>query len=113
MRRILAAVATLALCAIAPTARAASFDCDRARTPDERAICADRSLNDMDVKLTTTYDLLAGLFAMGTRGDLQDAQRSWLKARHDCGGDRACLRRSYVRRQGELQKYYDGISKPI
>ena len=37
-----------------PTAQAASFNCDKAETADEKAICADRELNDEDVEMTSS-----------------------------------------------------------
>lgn len=94
-------------------AHAASFACNRARAPDERAICADRGLNDSDVRMATMFELLSGLFAMGQRGDMGEAQQRWLVARHACGGHVACLRKSYARRIGELRAIYDQIDKPI
>lgn len=61
---------------------AASFDCEQQDlAADERAICEDRLLNDADVKMVTTFDLLSGLLAMGARGSMQDAQIAWLTKR--------------------------------
>ena len=33
---------------------AASFSCEKARTPTEHAICEHRAVNDADVKMATT-----------------------------------------------------------
>ncbi|MDB5454652.1 MAG: hypothetical protein JWP92_237, partial [Caulobacter sp.] len=71
----------LALTFAAGAAQAASFDCDKARGPDERAVCADRSLNDKDVKMSVLYDINRHTLAMGGRGALQDAQQAWLRER--------------------------------
>ncbi|SDO43932.1 lysozyme inhibitor LprI family protein [Pseudomonas jinjuensis] len=108
--RILAAIA---LAAPLASASAASFDCSKALRADEKAICADRHLSEQDVEMATTYRLLSGLFAMGVRGDMQDAQQAWLKQRRACGADRACLEKRYRQRLGALQKLYDGIDKPL
>lgn len=97
------AAATLA---VAAPAAAASFDCARARLPDERAICADRALNDQDVRLATWLDALGQLQLMGANGAMRDDQRAWLAARHGCGGDRVCLAHSYDRRIGDLTHAY-------
>ena len=94
-------------------AQAASFDCRKAAHPDEKAVCADRSLNDMDVELATTYRLLGGLFAMGVRGEMQDAQDDWLAKRRQCKSDKACLRNVYRQRLEELKRLYEKIDKPI
>ncbi|WP_354683034.1 lysozyme inhibitor LprI family protein [Cupriavidus necator] len=102
------------LCAgAAPLANAASFDCGKARLPDEIAICADRALNDKDVELSTKYKLLSGLLAMGVRGDMQDRQRAWLKLRRQCGRNVECLKQRYDERIGELDRVYAGIQKPL
>lgn len=101
----------LALPGIAP---AASFDCDLTTlAPDERTICDNRDLNDADVRMVTTFDLLAGLFAMGTRGNMQDDQVAWLKERQACKADAACIRDAYARRMKQLDDIYNNIDRPI
>ena len=94
-------------------AQGASFACGRARTPDERAICADRALNDQDVRVAVMYDFLRGLHAMGGRGAILDDQRAWLAERRRCGAGRACLAAIYARRVRELQADYDRLPKPL
>lgn len=41
--------------------------------------------------------------AMGQRGDIQDAQRAFLKERNACGANVACLRKAYDARISQLQ----------
>ncbi len=94
-------------------ALAASFDCAKARAPDEKAICANRVLNDKDVQMATEYRFLKGLFAMGFRGSMQDDQQAWLKARQRCNSDTACLTARYNERLKQLQTIYDHIDKPL
>jgi uncharacterized protein len=99
----------LALLAAHP-ASAASFRCAKAKLPDEKAICADRRLNDLDVELAVRLDVIKHLVPMGTRGALMDDQQAWLSARHQCGGDHNCLTRRYNDRleeiNGALQRVY-------
>ena len=94
----------LALALTAGTASAASFDCAKARAPDEKAVCANLSLNDKDVKLSVLYDINRHTMAMGGRGALEDAQRQWLRDRKTCGANRACLNRSYDKRLDDLDQ---------
>ncbi|BEL94192.1 hypothetical protein SM14BL09_13450 [Serratia marcescens] len=94
-------------------AQAASFDCAKAASRDEQAICANRTLNDLDVQMATQYQLLRGLFAMGARGAMQDGQQAWLAKRQRCGGDTACLLKSYRTRIAELDDIYRRIDKPL
>lgn len=87
MKRLLIAFALLTPLSV----NAASFDCQKAQAADEKAICAHLTLNDKDVEMHTKYQFLKGLFAMGSRGALQDAQQSWLKQRQQCKADVTCL----------------------
>lgn len=110
----LAASIAVALLGQHSVAHAASFDCDaQTLQPDEKVICDNRALNDADVKMVTTFDLLSGLLAMGSRGALQDAQSAWLKKRQACGADAACLKSSYEERLKELDQAYHNINRPI
>ncbi len=109
MKRLILTLALLSPLA----ATAASFDCQKAKAADEKAICAHLSLNDKDVEMSTKYQFLKGLFAMGGRGAIQDAQQSWLKKRRQCGGDVTCLTKAYDRRLQQLDAMYDNINKPL
>ena len=111
--RLAVTAAVLALAAAPAATHAASFDCGRARTPDERAVCADRALNDQDVRMSVMFGFIRGLHAMGVAGAMGDAQRAWLARRRDCRADRTCLSRLYAARIAELQAAYDAIDKPL
>ena len=95
--------------AVPAVASAASFDCARARSPDEKAICANTVLNDKDVKMSVLYDINRKTLAMGGRGALMDAQQQWLRDRRTCGANRACLNRSYDKRLDELDRSMERI----
>ncbi|ATN34086.1 hypothetical protein ACO34A_09740 [Rhizobium sp. ACO-34A] len=93
---------------------AASFDCDRKDlAADEQAICDNRALNDLDVKMATSFELIAGLLAMGNRGELQDQQSAWLKKRQACEGDTTCLRNAYDERMKQLENTYNNLDRPL
>ena len=95
-------------------AQAASFDCEKPDlAADEKAICENRALNDAEVKMVTTFDLLSGLLAMGARGSMQDAQIEWLKRRQACGADTACLRLAYEVRTKDLMDIYNEMPRPF
>ncbi|MBH9348107.1 hypothetical protein I5K70_08925 [Pseudomonas aeruginosa] len=98
---------------LAPLAAAASFDCEKAERADEKAICANRALNDKDGEMSVKYHFLRGLCAMGGRGAMQDRQQDWLRQRRRSGGDTDCLSRAYAQRIDELDKQYAGIDKPL
>ena len=98
----------------AGASHAASFDCEaQTLKPDEKKICDVRALNDADVKMVTTFDLLSGLLAMGARGTMQDQQTEWLKKRQACEADVAWLTTSYEDRLKVLNDTYKQINRPL
>lgn len=102
MRPVLFGAVLGATLLAAGAASAASFDCNKARAPDERAICADRGLNDDDVRMAQLYGIVRKVVPMGTRGAIMDEQSVWLRNRRTCGPNRACLQKSYARRIQQL-----------
>lgn len=106
--RIALAAAMAGSCLLLATpAGAASFNCAAAHQPDERAICANRSLNDKDVTLSVLYNLVRRLVPMGSRGAIMDDQVAWLRGRHACGANAVCLSRAYDKRIAQIQRIID------
>jgi uncharacterized protein len=103
MARRAPVLSIFALAVLAGPASAASFDCARAKAVDERAICADRTLNDQDVRMTLLFDISKHFVAMGRRGQLEDEQTAWLHGRHQCGANKQCLSAEYKHRIDRLQ----------
>ncbi|TDU01036.1 MULTISPECIES: lysozyme inhibitor LprI family protein [Azorhizobium] len=104
LRRASTALALLGLVlafSSAPAA-AASFDCTKARSPDEKAVCVNRDLSDLDVRAATLYDVLTHLVAMGERGIIQDQQRAFLAYRATCGSRVPCIRKVYEQHVAQL-----------
>ncbi len=106
-----AATAALAWLAAPQPATAQSFDCTRARTPDEKAVCADPLLSVLDEIMTDFYRRLrdyAGRFdnAMGLQAQLVDEARAFLKTRARCGTDRDCLEQAYRARIRQLLAWW-------
>ena len=66
--RPLIPVLALGLVFVAGSASAASFNCAKARTADEKAICAERALNDKDVRMNELYGINKRTLAMGGAG---------------------------------------------
>jgi uncharacterized protein len=104
----------LALPTLPHTASAASFDCDKANlAADEKVICDTRTLNDADVKMVTTFDILTSLLAMGNRDKMKDEQSAWLKKRQACGEDVECIRAAYGERLKQLDEAYKTLERPL
>jgi uncharacterized protein len=107
--RIKAALLGLSLLTLSTPTFAASFDCNKAAAMDELAVCNDRELSELDVRMATWFEAITGLVPMGTRGAIQDEQLEWLKARAACNSDKRCLRQEYLARIEALHKHYEDI----
>lgn len=95
---------------VAP-AYAASFDCQKAETVTEKAICEHRLLNDADVKMSTSYHILRRMVPMGTRSVIQRDQVKWLQFRDQCLESVSCLNQAYNMRQQQLDLQFQRIYK--
>ena len=98
---VFAVVSFNALDAAAEENSGPSFDCDKASTPTEYAICASDDLSALDRKLSAAYKAVKGGLEKGSEAamTLGPEQRQWNKERSStCGGDVACLSRMYRER---------------
>jgi uncharacterized protein YecT (DUF1311 family) len=89
------------LCLAAPTASwAASFDCAKAGTPTEKAICKDPAVSKLDDQVAVAFKAAQGLWPAGNWSTyIRNEQREWLKDRNGiCKADVACLKQDYERR---------------
>lgn len=86
-------------------AQTASYDCTRATTAAEIAVCNNPSLNRMDEDLAVQYRSLLNESPPPRAAALRDDQRSWLVARNSCGADVRCLRARYEERLARLNEY--------
>lgn len=102
-RASLSALAMILALAAPSRGEAQSFDCATNTANDEQAICADNKLTQLDVKMSTMYEVLMHTSAMGARGALRDSQQDWLAQRAVCGLDTSCLRKAYDTRISQLQ----------
>lgn len=92
--------AFVGLLAVAPLlAHAAGFDCRKAATRTEKAICADPVSSDYDSQLARAWS--AALRQTRYAKELKADQQAWLQQRDQCE-DWRCLRREYTRRLAVL-----------
>ncbi|UEP33164.1 MULTISPECIES: lysozyme inhibitor LprI family protein [unclassified Burkholderia] len=91
----------LAVLTIAPiAAHAAGFDCTKAASPTEKAICADPGLSSLDGQLAAAWK--KALAKGGDTAALKAAQLQWLKQRDRCGNDVLCVGDRYRERLASL-----------
>ncbi|WP_429347730.1 lysozyme inhibitor LprI family protein [Paraburkholderia sp. Clong3] len=85
-----------------PHANAASFDCQRGRSPAERMICGDAALSTLDDTLGQLYWKARRRVAQ-RRAFIDDSDSKWAWREANCR-DAACLRTWYATRIDELQR---------
>lgn len=89
-------IAIFYLLALPSPLLAQSFDCRRVARADERAICDNEVLSQLDRSLSALYSL-----RKSDQGVARD-QRLWLSTRARCNADVGCLRKAYLDRIEEL-----------
>ena len=102
-------VVLFVLLCIGSSAGAASFDCKRAATVTERAICADPALSALDERAVAAY--AAAIDALGISDDERDpvgdlllkGHVQWNAVRNQCGAATPCLLGHYLRRIAVLE----------
>lgn len=90
-------IAAIALC-LSSFASAASFDCQKAATPTEKAICADAGLSALDSELAKAYKQALG--GDKAKADfVRDSERGWIDASAtECNDSVDCLTERYQAR---------------
>jgi uncharacterized protein YecT (DUF1311 family) len=92
-----------------------SFDCTKASSTVEGAICDDAKIAALDVRLAERFKSAMATAAALDAGageaqaDLRGTQRGWIKGRDDCWKSddlRQCVEASYLHREVELVAYW-------
>lgn len=85
-----------------------SYDCVKAESEVEKAICHVKELADLDVQLSSLYKALSANLTAADRASLKTEQRAWIAKRdRECPiykGWVECLTDSYQKRIEELKK---------
>lgn len=79
-----------------------SFDCRKARSATEIAICGDPDLANLDCGLATVYGELKRALDADAFGRVKSAQNAWLQDRESCGTSHDCISAKYRERTSEL-----------
>jgi uncharacterized protein len=109
-RHVLLLAAVLpALALLSPTsARAASFDCARARAADEVTVCRTPALSALDSEMGGLWYAYSRVpMYMGGSGARRDEAQAFLTRRRACGRNAACLTSAYRDRIAELHRGLD------
>ena len=102
--RPIAVFAAILAAFCAGQAHAASFDCGKAKAPDELTVCRTPDLSSLDSEMGGLwYAFNAMPMAMGSSGARRDDAHQFLQDRGACAADAACLRKVYVARNQSLR----------
>jgi uncharacterized protein len=99
----------------------ASFDCAKAQTPANKAICGSLELSFLDSYVSEWYEGCIAILPEKARALhvetflddmklLKKEQKAWLKQRETCGTDPACLKKSLNARADALASKYSKLS---
>lgn len=86
--------------ALSNASNAASFDCAKAGTVQEKLICADRTLSSLDEKLAQSYQSAAS--ESPKPEEIKKLQQQWLRNIRNKCTSKPCLVESYEKRIDEL-----------
>jgi uncharacterized protein len=84
-------------------AAAQSFDCKKAFYADEKTICQDSRLGQLDQELASVYGRWAGRLPKARREEIEGNETLFVQARRRCGQNRDCIEHSYRNRIEEIQ----------
>ena len=109
-KRFLLIASLLAVCLAPSIARAASFDCGKARTNFEKAVCANPQLSAQDAAMAQRYASALSLLSDQGKSILRIGQEQWLKVtkilcidNKRAEGTITCMRRQYADRLDDLR----------
>jgi uncharacterized protein len=103
LRISFASISLLLLSSVTPGS-AASFDCSKAKSVDELAVCKNPNLSEMDSEMGALWFAYRAVpMLMGSNGVRQDEAQQFLHDRAACASDVPCLKNAYQRRISTLR----------
>ncbi len=85
-----------------------SFDCSKATSQTEKAICKNTKLQDLDWDLTSLYNRVLNNISYRRGEQIRKSQDRWLDERDTCQYDSTCITKKYKRRIRYLKRYISG-----
>lgn len=82
-----------------------SFECFKARAPEEKAICASHNLSRLDSELANRYRAWIDSHSGAAASLSQRHQKEFLAARKKCGANTSCLEEIYQQRIADFPGY--------
>lgn len=99
---LFACLVTVVAAASTATANAQGFDCRSPRYADERVICHDPGLAQLDEQLTMMFNREYDRISRREQRALDADEDDWVVERHRCGANIDCIVQKYRERMAEL-----------
>ncbi|KZY38101.1 hypothetical protein A3731_14310 [Roseovarius sp. HI0049] len=110
-----AAIGRLAACLSYPPSSTGenrqSFDCSKAGTNTEKAICGSSTLSELDLRLSQAFKNARSRASQAADGRILRDQKSFLNERDQCGSSDECIGNEIRYRIDQLKQ--EGTSQPI
>ena len=88
-----------------------SFDCSKAGTDTEKAICGSNTLSELDLRLSQAFKDARSRVSRAADGRISRDQKSWLNGRDKCGSNEQCIGNEMRYRVGQLE--LEGTGQPV
>jgi uncharacterized protein len=92
----------LALIALATSAQAVSFDCNKATEPTEALICQNDALSVLDSQNAAIFYRLREVVPFQHRASFNARERAWISSRNACSLNYYCVMYSYTQHISDL-----------
>ncbi len=92
------------------SAKAASFDCSRAKSPPEVLVCNNQEISKIDDALDKVYRDDLSKADERQKNDLISEQKHWLKHTRNTCKVETCFKHAYWSRLAELKNYFESRS---
>lgn len=87
--------------------QAASFDCAKAESNVEKAICQNSEISELDSRLGKVYQHVLEKLNSGEKPKLVEEQKHWLRLSRNVCAKETCLKHAYWSRLAVLENYFE------
>ncbi len=100
-------IIALSLTAFCTPAHSQSFNCKYGKKADEKLICSDPELGQLDERMVAIFEELMEQAPPYLKRMLRAEQDGWLVSRHACRWNTRCVRGHYLARTRQLNAMFE------
>lgn len=106
LRPLLLSLSLIFFSAMTISASAQSFKCKYAKYEDEKLICSDPELGELDERMVAVFNEINRQAPAFLKRMLRAEQDGWLRSRHACKWNTRCVRGHYLARTRQLNALF-------